>query len=126
MSLSIGSTVRQYPTHPYKQIKVAILGSRYNLSLVFVGAQRARTLNQLHRHKDYTPNVLSFPLDEQSGEIYLCPLVAKKEACRYHLTTNAYVAYLFIHGCLHLKGHEHGDTMDKLEQKWTKFFKLDQ
>ena len=124
MSLSITSTVKSYPRHKYADMADKILGKRYDLSLVFVGKTRAATLNKQYRNKTYSPNVLSFPLDEKTGEIFICPQVAASEAAKYNLSSRGYVGFLFIHGCLHLKGLDHGDTMDKLEQKWIKHFKL--
>ena len=124
MSLSITSTVKSYPRHKYADIADKVLGKRYNLSLVFVGKTRAATLNKQYRNKTYSPNVLSFPLDEQTGEIFICPQVATSEAAKYNLTPRGYVGFLFIHGCLHLKGLDHSDTMDKQEAKWVKHFAL--
>lgn len=103
-------------------MKDAILGKKYKLSLVFVGKQRAATLNKQYRNKSYSPNVLSFPLDKTTGEIFICPHVAQNEAAKFDLTPNGYVAFLFIHGCLHLKGYGHGDTMDRQERKYLKAF----
>ena len=105
-------------------MKDAILGKRYSLSLVFVGTKRAAQLNKEHRQQTYSPNVLSFPLDEATGEIFICPQVAKKQADKYALSTAGYVAFLFIHGCLHLKGHEHSDTMDTQEKKYLTRFNI--
>ena len=126
MSLSISATVKTYPKkHPYEAIKDKVLGKRYDLPLVFVGPTRAQTLNRTYRNKTYSPNVLSFPLDESTGEIFICPTVAKSEFRKFDFTKpEQYVAFLFIHGCLHLNGHDHGDTMEKLEQKWLKHFKI--
>ena len=124
MSLSITSTVKSYPRHKYADMAEKILGKRYELSLVFVGKTRAATLNQQYRGKSYSPNVLSFPLDNKTGEIFICPQIAASEAARFDLSPQGYVGYLFIHGCLHLKGLDHGDTMDKQEAKWRKHFKL--
>ena len=121
-SFSIDSTVKAYPAFPYETIKNDILGKRYDLSLQFVGPTRAQKLNATYRQKTYTPNVLSFPLTEHTGEIFICPQVAVKEAAKYQLSVDGYVAYLFIHGCLHLKGLDHGDTMDKAEQKYLRKF----
>jgi probable rRNA maturation factor len=101
-----------------------ILGKRYDLSLVFIGKTRAATLNKQYRKKTYSPNVLSFPLDARTGEIFICPLVAANEAAKFNLTPVGYIGFLFIHGCLHLKGLDHGDAMDKLEAKWVKYFAL--
>ncbi|NCT01889.1 rRNA maturation RNase YbeY [Candidatus Parcubacteria bacterium] len=124
-SLVISSTVHIYPQHlPFSAIKEAILGKKYELSLTFIGEKRAVSLNQAHRNKSYVPNVLSFPLTTTVGEIFICPAVAKNEATSFSLSTNGYVAYLFIHGCLHLKGHDHGDTMEKMERKYLKAFAI--
>jgi len=124
MSLTITSTIKSYPRHQYEAMADKILGKRYSLSLVFVGKTRAATLNQKYRNKSYSPNVLSFPLDERTGEIFICPQVATSEAAAYNLSTKGYVGFLFIHGCLHLKGLAHGDTMDQQEAKFIKHFGL--
>lgn len=124
-TLTITSTVKQYPTHhPYEEMKQKILGARYELSLAFVGKTQAASLNKIYRKKTYSPNVLSFPLTESAGEIVICPLVAKSEAAKFNLSVDGYIAYLFIHGLLHLKGHDHGDTMDALEHKYLKAFSI--
>jgi rRNA maturation RNase YbeY len=123
--LTITSTVKTPPPKlPLEEMKERILGKRYELSLAYVGETRARNLNQQYRNKTYTPNVLSFPLSPTAGEIIICPTVAKREAKKFNLTPKGYIGYLFIHGCLHLKGHDHGDTMDKLERKYLTAFKL--
>ena len=125
MNTTISSTIKATPpTHPYNEIKERILGKRYELSLVFIGPTRAHTLNLTNRNKDYVPNVLSFPLDAGTGEIYICPTVAKREAKKFNLTPEGYIAYLFIHGLLHLKGHDHSDTMEKLERKYLRTFNI--
>ena len=124
-NFTITSTVKRYPRkHPYEAMKQKILGSKYELSLAFVGKDRAATLNKINRHKSYTPNVLSFPLTEDVGEIIICPETAKKEASKFRLSTDGYVAYLFIHGLLHLKGYDHSDTMDKLECQYLHVFNI--
>jgi len=105
-------------------MKRKILGARYELSLAFVGKARAASLNRQYRQKTYSPNVLSFPLTNTSGEIVICPLVAKSEAAQFNLSVDGYVAFLFIHGLLHLKGYDHGDTMEKLESKYLKAFNI--
>ena len=125
MSLEISSTTKSYPEQvSYALIAESILGKKYDVSLAFVGTVRARELNQLYRSKNYIPNVLSFELDNTHGEVFITPVVAKKEAHKFNLTYQGYVGYLFIHACLHLKGLDHGDTMDKLEKKYLKQFNL--
>jgi len=124
MSCTISQTVASYPKHPYAEMKDAILGKSYALSLTFVGEKRARDLNKIYRNKTYVPNVLSFPLSNNAGEIYISPKVAAREAHAFGLSPRGYVGYLFIHGLLHLKGYPHGATMDKAEKKYSARFGL--
>ncbi len=105
-------------------MKRKVLGARYELSLVFVGKTRATALNKAYRGKTYSPNVLSFPLTENTGEIVICPHVAVKEAAKFNLSVDGYIAFLFIHGLLHLKGYDHGDTMERMERKHLKTFNI--
>jgi probable rRNA maturation factor len=124
-TFSISSTVKKYPKkHPYEEMKRAVLGARYELSLVFIGNTRAATLNATYRKKTYSPNVLSFPLSDSAGEIFIAPKVAASEANKFNLSQDGYVAFLFIHGLLHLKGLDHGDEMDMLEKKYLKKFSI--
>ena len=117
-TVAIHSTVKRYPRLPYTEIASDILGHRYQLSLTFVGRQRAQRINVETRGKDYVPNVLSFPLEDHCGEIIICPDVAKREANRFGHSTRQHIGFLFIHGCLHLKGYDHGATMERAEQRW--------
>jgi probable rRNA maturation factor len=123
-TFSIASTVRSYPRLPYEKIKDDILGKKYGLSLVFVGAARAKKLNETHRRKTYVPNVLSFPVEKNIGELFITPDVAKREASAFGMTYNGYVGYLFIHGLLHLKGLDHGPRMDAAEKRYISKYKL--
>jgi len=122
--IGIHASARSYPKHPYQTMKDDILGRSYDLSLTFIGAHRARELNRAYRSKTYVPNVLSFPLDAHTGEIFICPHVAKTQAHRYNMSTNGYIGFLFIHALLHLKGLDHGDTMDTAETKYCVKYKL--
>lgn len=122
--LHISKSARTYPQLPYNDMKEAILGKKYELSLTFVGKVRARALNTAYRKATYVPNVLSFPLSSDAGEIYIAPSVAEREAHKFNLSPRGYIGFLFIHGLLHLKGHLHGDTMEKAEQKYRARFKL--
>ena len=103
------------PRHPYEAIASAILPG-WEISLVFAGEVRAQQLNKALRNKTYIPNVLSYESGKKSGEIIICLQVAKREAKEYGLTYQQHVAYLFIHGLLHLKGYPHGSTMDTYER----------
>jgi probable rRNA maturation factor len=92
-----------------------ILGTSYEVSIVVVGEKRALSLNKEYRGKDYIPNVLSFPIDETMGEIFLNPKTARLEADKFGLSVQNYLYYLIIHSMLHLKGLDHGDEMSAKE-----------
>jgi probable rRNA maturation factor len=106
------------PSVPFGHLKKKILGESYQLSLVFIGKDASRELNKKHRAKNKPTNVLSFPLSQKSGEIFITPAVVKKETMNFDMSYRKLVAFLFIHGLLHLKGMSHGSTMERAEKKW--------
>jgi probable rRNA maturation factor len=103
-------------------VKERVLGTRYELSLVFIGAARSQTLNRTYRHKDYPTNVLAFPLHEQAGEIFINVDRVRTEARTFGRTPSEHACALFIHACLHLKGHRHGSRMENTEARLIKAF----
>lgn len=112
------------PKVPFCRIKDAVAGKRYALSLVFAGDKRTRALNQKYRHKQYIPNVLSFPLSKNEGELFINLNRARVEARAAGLSYSGYVAFLFIHGLLHLKGMRHSATMEKRERALLRQFQI--
>lgn len=104
------------PVFPFVTAVETVLPG-WNISLVFAGETRARSLNMKLRNKDYIPNVLSYEVGNKSGEIIICPSIAKKQAPAYDLSYTHMIGFLFIHGLLHLKGLPHSATMDKKERE---------
>ncbi len=101
----------------YTKAADLILGKKYDLSLVFVGNARSRMLNRTYRDKDKPTNVLAFPLSKTSGEIVIALSYAEKEASQFESTIAEHILYLFVHGCLHLKGLDHGPIMERAEKQ---------
>lgn len=89
---------------------------------MLIGDTKSRTLNKRYRGKDKPTNVLSFPLDENTGEIFLNADAAAREARRGGISIQQHTVFLFIHGLLHLKGLKHGATMERLEQALVRRF----
>jgi probable rRNA maturation factor len=116
-------TTTDAPQIPWEKIAKAVLGTSYELSLIVCADTLARRVNKETRKKTYSPNVLSFPMTETEGEIVLNIRKAKREAAEYAHTYTEHVVYLFIHGLLHLKGMDHGDTMENAEKHFLKRFK---
>ncbi len=113
---------RKTPSLPFHVVKDHILGKDYEMSLVFTTKEKALELNITHRQKDYVPNILSFPYTKESGDIFIHLATAKKQHADFDLNFEDYILFLFIHGCLHLKGSEHSSTMEKEEIRLLKKF----
>lgn len=98
--------------------------SDVSVAVRLVDADEAQALNRDYRGKDYVPNVLSFPLDDDFplppgearplGDIVLCLPVIAAEAAEYGKTLAQRLAHLLIHGVLHLAGHTHEDEPERL------------
>jgi probable rRNA maturation factor len=118
MSITItNETNTKIPDHPYEKIVEAVLGTDYDLSLVFVDDATIATLNKQYRDKDMPTDILSFPLSDTAGEIFISPEATKKEMLTFDRKYENFVAFLFIHGLWHLKGFDHSSTMESNEQK---------
>ena len=118
VNLDITTTLKgTLPRVPFVRLKKDILGASYELSLVLIGDTLATRLNQTYKHKDTPTNVLSFPLSSNEGEIFLNVRRAQRDAKRFGHTPREHVAFLFIHGCLHLKGYTHGPHMEAREEE---------
>lgn len=112
------------PSVPFLAIKNKALGKKYNLSLVFIGEIKSRTLNRTYRGKDKSTNVLSFTLDKNEGEIFITLKKSAKDAKKFDRNFTNFIAFLFIHALMHLKGFDHGSTMEKAEEKLRKQFSI--
>ena len=106
----------------FRDIKNRVLGEKFDLSLVFIGSARSRKMNRELRGKDKPANILSFPLSEEMGEMFIDLARSKQEAPAFEETHQQFLIRLFIHGLHHLKGMEHGDEMDTAEEKTRKKF----
>jgi probable rRNA maturation factor len=124
-NISITKTTRgSLPRLPFEKMGTAILGPKYELSVVICGDSLAQRMNKEYRKKSYKPNVLSFPISKTEGEIFLNVQCAAREAKKYKTTLPKRLALLFVHGCFHLKGLKHGDRMEAAEQKTLRKFHL--
>lgn len=110
------------PSVPFLTIKEKILGKNYNLTVIFCTPQESQERNNGYRDKDYPTNILSFPLSAGEGEIYLSLATVRRDAKNFAMSYLQFLHLLVIHGMLHLKGFDHGSTMEELEDKYLKIY----
>ncbi len=94
-----------------------------------VGSVAMKELNRIYRGKNSDTDVLSFPWQDDKivkstllGQIYLCHNRIKRQAKDFKVSPKEEMARMFIHGLLHLVGHDHGKpkeakTMFALQEK---------
>ena len=108
------------------------------LSIAIVGSRRSRQLNLQYRGKDKPANVLSFPFGKEStpsevegfglGEVVISPEQVKKDAKEYGMRFERALAWMLIHGILHLLDYDHEKSeplakrMEKRESDYLSLF----
>ncbi len=118
-TISIQRTTKgTIPSLPFFAIAEAVLGKKYTLSVTFATRKYIQELNIHHRGKSYVPNTLAFPLSTHEGDIIMSLSTIRSQAKDFDMNYMDFLTFLFIHSCLHLKGFEHGSTMEKLEKKY--------
>lgn len=101
-----------------------------DISVTVVGEKEIQKLNWQTRGKNKPTDVLSFAFNETAfptprptlGEIYLCYPYIVKQAKRFMRPPKEEFLRMFIHGLLHLAGHDHvtvkeSEHMFKLQEK---------
>ncbi len=96
--------------------ELKIKDKNIEVSLNLVGEDKIRGLNRKYRSKDEVTDVLSFPLEESRlkkygilplGDIFICLPFAVKESKRQNISLEKELAWLTVHGFLHLLGYDH-------------------
>lgn len=97
------------------------------LDLHLVDAETIQDLNNTHMRSDEPTDVLAFPLDpdefdsaeaggssEMLGDVVVCASVAFAQAPGHTGSFEAEMLLLIIHGTLHVLGHDHAETDERL------------
>ncbi len=108
--------------HQIESIKNEILGKDYDLSFSFITPKEIQRLNKQYRNIDKPTDILSFPLSDKEGEIFICKSEARKESKKFDRDYENFLNFLLIHGMVHLKGFDHSSTMESIESKFRKKF----
>ena len=75
------------------------------VAVVFVDRKKIRQLNQQFLSTKGDTDVIAFPYEDQSGDVYICVPVAKENAVRFGEPLARELKRLVIHGSLHLLGY---------------------
>jgi len=108
-----------------KAIKTCLLYEKwdvdYEVSLSLVDNNEIRELNRMYRGKDYSTDVLSFPLlaedqiidieEKLLGDIVISVEKAAEQAQEYNHSFDREMGFLVVHSMFHLMGYDH-DTED--------------
>ena len=109
------------------------------ITVSFASASKIHKLNKEHRDVDRATDVLSFPMldivyphkvrefeDEITpdgnlylGDIVICKKIAKKQAKEYGHSKKREIAFLALHGLLHVLGYDHIKKEDEKIMKDT-------
>lgn len=111
MNVSIANLQNKFPIPQNKITRLVIKAAKHlklkreELSVVFVGRQRMRTINRTHLKHDYVTDVITFDY-KTSGEIIICPSVASSNARRFDSSLERELLLYVVHGLLHLAGYD--------------------
>jgi probable rRNA maturation factor len=96
------------------------------VTIVFLNPTEAKKLNRIFRKKNYATDILSFASagERSLGELVICPQMLKKQAKEHKHSFKAELAYMLIHGVLHLMGHEHEGGTASAKRKAKLMFAL--
>lgn len=85
-------------------------------NIIFVDIKKIHEINKTYRNIDRPTDVISFALEDNLdieldhrllGDIYICLEKAHEQAIEYNHSYLRELAFLMIHGLLHLLGYDH-------------------
>ena len=114
--------------------KYRFIGKKISLSILLSDNKRIKKLNKSFRNKDKPTDVLSFPFEKKLnlkkntylGDIVISYEFMNKPKNLTNLDFKNKVIKIFIHGFLHLLGHDHVKLKDfkKMSKEEEKIYKL--
>lgn len=112
--------VRKVVKHTLKKMEA----EKSEVNIIFVGLEEIHEINKTYRNVDRPTDVISFALEDTEdvtvyeervlGDIYICLDKVHEQAKEYGHTEIREMAFLIVHGLLHLLGYDH---MIKEEEK---------
>lgn len=100
------SKIKKLLKHVFKHVE-----DNKPMQIIFVTQAYIKQLNETYRQIDKPTDVLSFinddELDQSLGDVFISIEQAQKQALDYGHSFEREIAFLAIHGYLHLKGYDH-------------------
>jgi probable rRNA maturation factor len=122
LSLAVLTNLEQNKPFWLTTKMLAAIKAESALNLIIVSKQAIRKLNKKWLSKDSETDVLSFPLIDLTessqlnnenlqplGEIFIAYEKAREQAKAFNHSVDRELAFLFVHGMLHILGFDHQD-----------------
>ncbi|WP_339020406.1 rRNA maturation RNase YbeY [Spiroplasma endosymbiont of Atherix ibis] len=111
--------------------KILHINKNLSLSVNYINEIKSKEINKQYREKEYVGDVISFPINDEFGiyeqldfkevgDIFITFSEAQNKAKKYNHTIIEEMAWLFVHGLLHILGFDHETN----EQEAKEMFKL--
>lgn len=99
----------------YQEIlKTVFSFTKEDFSIIFVTNKEIKKLNKTYRNLNKVTDVLSFESDEEYlGDVFISLKRAFKQAKKYKHSKEREIAFLAVHGYLHLQGYDHHTKEDE-------------
>jgi len=120
MIIKIHNTTRQKIKN-FKKILIKIfdfIEDTKKINIIFINNNKMQEMNFYYRQKNYPTDVLTFPntnYDDYLGDIFISLTKVFEQAQKIGHSLEREVAFLVIHGYLHLKGYN-DDTEESLQE----------
>lgn len=91
------------------------LENKSQIELIFVNEEEIQELNKKYRKNNHITDVLSFQIENKPfiGQIFICYTRAKEQADFSDINVDDEIQNLFVHGLVHLLGHDHETKKDQ-------------
>jgi probable rRNA maturation factor len=127
--IDLQTELEQVPQSALELIRSAVsaslenVGVRGDVCVLITDAEEIQSLNRTYRKIDRVTDVLTFPAwegeailcppDEYLGDIAICYERAVEQAEEYNHSLERELAFLAVHGSLHLMGYDHMTKEDE-------------
>jgi len=89
----------------------SLIEEEKSINIIIITNEEMQNMNKTYRGLDKPTDVLSFPYDEpyldELGDIFINLLYMKEQAQSYGHSEAREIAFLAVHGYLHVKGYDH-------------------